>query len=124
MSPLTWQSQYDNLSYAMRSPGPGVPFMSPGPGQMMPTLLMPGKFEHYVPSVRYNPTDVNYAFTHQEEEEEGEEDNDGFVIVEEKARVPRPRKRQIGRESKLPFGLIKGMKNMFRESMFLAVYHH
>lgn len=103
----------------MRSPGPGVPFMSPGPAQMMPTLLMPGKFEHYVPSVRYNPTDVTYAMTHQEEVEEDEEED--YVLVEEKAKVPRPRKRQIGRESKLPWELFKGMKNMFRESIFFIL---
>jgi hypothetical protein len=98
---------------AMMSPlTPGVSYMSPGPSQ---SLLNPpphgasGRFQHYVPSVRYiPPTEVEY------------EDEDDFVLVEEKQYRPRSRRPGRRRAQSEPWGFFKGIQNIFR--MFVLVH--
>jgi hypothetical protein len=78
---------------------------SPGPAQ---GFLPPGRFEHYVPSVRYQPAATDIDFDLDEEDDE-------FVLVEDKERVPKDSR--VGKRARRvePSFLLKGVKNMLSE---------
>jgi hypothetical protein len=93
------------MNMSFQPPASAMYYTSPGPAQSLlnpPPPGPPGRFEHYVPSVRYQPTEYDI-------------DDEDFVLVDEKEYIPKAQKRSKRRLRAEPCGLIKGVKNIFRK---------